>query len=79
MEGRSNMSAIMAKCNSGRIYQALVPLEHIAAKERQVPDQYINDIHGPNQDFVDEFLFTIGGPMALPHYSDISLRPVQMH
>ncbi len=54
----------------------LTDLSNIAGKERQVPAHYINGMEGPTQEFVDEFIYTIGGPVALPQYSKMKFRPV---
>ena len=47
----------------------LTDMGNIAAKERSVPVEYIDHIWGPKQSFIDEFVYLIGGPAALPHYS----------
>jgi len=47
----------------------LTDVENIAAKDRGVPLQYVNGLDGPTQEFVDEYVYLIGGPAAIPHYS----------
>ena len=49
-----------------------------AAKDRSVTAQYINGILGPTQEFVDEFIGTVGGPVALPHYTTNRFKVVKV-
>ena len=55
---------------------SLTDIADIAAKDRKVPLEYINGIEGPTQEFVDEFIYLIGGPAAIPHYSRVNFTPV---
>ncbi len=68
--GESGKSVILTResthCSTST---SMTDMGNIAAKERTVPTEYINNIHGPTQDFIDEFLYLIGGPAAIPHYS----------
>ena len=66
--GQSRKSVILER-NKGRTYVDLTDLENIAAKDKSVPSHYIDHLHGPTQDFVDEYIYLIGGPAAIPHYS----------
>ena len=43
-----------------------------------MPAEYINGIEGPTQAFIDEFLYVIGGPVALPHYSAMKFGQVAL-
>jgi hypothetical protein len=33
-------------------------------------------MNGPNQDFVDEFIYLIGGPVGVPMYSTMKFQSV---
>lgn len=70
--GVTRSSVILKKEANGNIVADLTDLTNIARKERNVDYRYINDVFGPTQDFVDEFLPCIGGPMAIPHYSEMN-------
>lgn len=70
--GVTKSSVVLKKESNGNIEACLTDLNNIARKERSVDYHYINDYFGPTQAFVDEFLPTIGGPMALPHYSEMN-------
>jgi 6-phosphofructokinase 1 len=75
VDGETKKSVILQREN-GRSRTGLTDLTDIAAKDRQVPVEYINGIEGPTQEFIDEFLFTIGGPVAIPHYSTMKFEKV---
>jgi len=68
LDGASGQSVIL-KRTDGRTVTDLTAVADIAAKERPVPARYLDGINGPTQDFVDEFIYLIGGPAAIPHYS----------
>ena len=74
----SKKSVILTRENNGRICAGITDLENIAAKDRSVPLEWINGLDGPTQDFVDEFIYLIGGPAALPHYSKPPFGPVSI-
>jgi hypothetical protein len=38
--------------------------------------EYINGFDGPTQEFIDEFIYLIGGPMGIPRYSRIRFTTV---
>jgi len=73
--GQTNKSVIIRR-EHGRTLTGLTDVANIAAKERAVPLHYINDMDGPTQEFVDEYIYLIGGPAAIPHYSNLRPRPV---
>ncbi len=73
--GETKKSVVLQRTN-GVTRTALTDLSNIAAKERCVPMEYIDGINGPTQDFVDEFIYVIGGPVAIPHYSKMKFRSV---
>lgn len=75
IDGESSKSVIL-KRSGGTIKTGLTDLSDIAGKERQVPREYIDGMNGPTQEFVDEFIYLIGGPAAIPHYSLRRFRPV---
>jgi len=75
-EGATGKSVIFLQDCPART--GLTDLENLAAKERQVPLDYINGLDGPTQQFVDEFIYLIGGPAAIPHYSRHRFVPVQV-
>ena len=68
LEGITKRSVILER-KDGKTVTGLTGLENIAAKERAVPAEYIDGLNGPTQEFVDEFIHLIGGPVAVPHYS----------
>ena len=78
VEGDTKKSVILKKDNSGKIITGMTDLQNIAKKELQVDMNYINDIYGPTQEFVDEFLPCIGGPVAIPHYSKMVFEDVDL-
>ncbi len=51
-------------------------LADIAAKDRPMPLEFINGLDGPTQEFIDEYIYLIGGPTGIPHYSSHKFRPV---
>jgi len=75
LDGERGKSVVLQR-DGGVTRTALTDLSNIAAKERQVPAQYINGLDGPTQEFIDEFLYVIGGPVALPHYSMMKFAQV---
>jgi 6-phosphofructokinase len=74
--GVTRTSVIIKKEANGRFAAGLTDLSNIARKERSVEYHYINDMNGPTQEFIDEFLPCIGGPTALPQYSKMVFTPV---
>lgn len=68
VEGESGKSVILERVG-GRTTTGLTDLANIAARERVVPLDYIDGLNGPTQDFINEFIYLIGGPGAVPHYS----------
>ncbi len=75
VEGETKKSVILKRDN-GRTKTDLTDMSNIAAKERQVPGEYVLGMDGPTQDFIDEFIYVIGGPVALPHYSQMKFNKV---
>jgi 6-phosphofructokinase len=75
VSGETRKSVVL-KRDGGVTRTGLTDLSNIAAKERQVPAEYIDGMEGPTQEFIDEYIYTIGGPVALPHYSKMKFRPV---
>ncbi|NLW49217.1 MAG: hypothetical protein GXY85_00030 [Candidatus Brocadiaceae bacterium] len=75
LDGETKKSVVLQRsgCVTGT---ALTDLANIAAKDRKVPLEYIDGIHGPTQAFVDEYIDVIGGPVALPHYSTMRFQTV---
>ncbi len=67
-KGASGKSVILKRAD-GVTKTALTDMKNIAAKERSVPTDYIKRLDGPTQKFIDEFIYLIGGPAAIPHYS----------
>ncbi len=68
LDGADRKSVVIEKVKT-RTSTSLTDLENIAAKERTVPVGYINGLRGPTQEFIDEYIYTIGGAGAVPHYS----------
>ncbi len=75
LDGEDRKSVILKREN-GRTRTGLTALANIAAKERTVPLSLINGLTGPTQEFIDEYISLIGGPMAIPHYSSHYFRGV---
>ena len=69
LDGETKRSVVLEKQEDGKMKTGLTELPNIAGKERQVPDEYIDGMDGPTQEFIDEYLYLLGGPVALPHYS----------
>jgi 6-phosphofructokinase len=74
--GVTRTSVIIKKEANGKFSAGLTDLANIARKERSVDYHMINDMNGPTQEFIDEFLPCIGGPIALPQYSKMVFVPV---
>lgn len=68
LDGEDRKSIIL-KREDGRTTTGLTDLANIAAREKEVPLDMVDGIFGPTQEFIDEYLNLIGGPMAIPHYS----------
>lgn len=75
LAGETKKSVILER-KDGVTHTGLTDLSNIAAKDRKVPAEYINGIEGPTQAFIDEFIYLIGGPAALPHYSKLKCPAV---
>jgi 6-phosphofructokinase 1 len=75
LAGETKKSVILRR-EGGRTRTDLTEMANIAAKDRPVPLEYIDGISGPTQDFVDEFIYVIGGPVAIPHYSTMRFDAV---
>lgn len=69
LNGKTKKSVVLKKSPQGKMMTDLTDLSNIAKKERCVELKYIKGMYGPTQEFVDEFLPLIGGPIAIPHYS----------
>ncbi len=78
MVGGETKKSVVLERKGGVTTTALTNLENIAAKDRGVPTKYINGLMGPTQEFVDEFISTIGGPVAIPHYSTMRYKTVKV-
>jgi len=74
-DGETKKSVVLSR-DCGRTYTGLTEMSNIAAKERRVPVEMIQQYDGPTQDFVDEYIYLIGGPVAVPHYSRTPFTPV---
>ncbi|MDP8235153.1 MAG: 6-phosphofructokinase [Candidatus Erginobacter occultus] len=68
LDGAHQKSVILEKIKT-RVTTNLTDLANIAARERKVPLEFINGLEGPTQEFIDEYIYTIGGAGAIPHYS----------
>ena len=68
LDGADRQSVILEKVKT-RVSTGLTDLANIAARERTVPLEYIDGLRGPTQEFIDEYIYTIGGAGAIPHYS----------
>jgi len=77
VDGETKKSVVLQR-EAGVTRTALTDLTNIAAKDRKVPMEYIQGIDGPTQDFIDEFIYVIGGPVAIPHYSTMKFRTVDV-
>lgn len=77
--GVTRTSIIIKRSANGKYEAGLTDLNNIARKERTVDYHYINDLNGPTQEFIDEFLPCIGGPTALPHYSKMVFNTVNFN
>jgi 6-phosphofructokinase 1 len=77
LDGETKKSVILER-RDGLTRTGLTDLSNIAAKDRRVPAEFINGIEGPTQAFIDEFIYLIGGPVALPHYSKMKFAGVDV-
>ena len=68
IDGATQKSVVL-KRPDGKTVTELTDLTNIAAKDRCLPLEYINGLNGPTQEFIDEFIYLIGGAMGIPHYS----------
>lgn len=75
LHGETKQSVVLER-KAGLTRTSLTDLRNLAGKDRKVPAQYIKGIEGPTQDFIDEFIYLIGGPVALPHYSKMAFKTV---
>jgi 6-phosphofructokinase len=75
LDGETKKSVVLERV-AGASGTALTDLKNIAAKDRTVPMDYIDGMNGPTQAFIDEYLYVIGGPVALPHYSTMRFGKV---
>ncbi|MGD2175109.1 MAG: 6-phosphofructokinase [Candidatus Brocadiaceae bacterium] len=75
--GETRKSVILERAD-GVTRTGLTDLSNIAAKERKVPAEYIDGIEGPTQAFVDEFIYVVGGPVAIPHYSKMQFARIEI-
>jgi len=78
LDGVSRQSVVLRKTEGGKMQTDLTDMENIAAKQRAVPLEYINGLDGPTQDFIDEFIYLIGGPVGIPHYSSGRFKAVSV-
>jgi ATP-dependent phosphofructokinase / diphosphate-dependent phosphofructokinase len=70
LDGDEQKSIVLQKLDGG-ITPVRVAIGSNAGLTRRVPLEYINDIKGPTQEFVDELLPAIGGAKVLPHYAKL--------
>jgi 6-phosphofructokinase 1 len=75
LDGEDKKSVILKREN-GRTLTDLTDMSNIAAKERTVPQEWLDGMNGPNQDFVDEFIYLLGGPVGVPMYSTMKFNAV---
>ncbi len=78
MLGGETKKSVVLERKEGVTRTGLTDLSNIAAKDRKVPAEYINGIEGPTQAFIDEFIYLVGGPAGLPHYSKLNYRAVKV-
>jgi len=74
----SKKSIVLKKDNHGGFTTDTTDLSNTAKGGKQVPLEYIDGINGPTQEFVREFIGTIGGPVAIPHYSHMVYKAVKL-
>ncbi len=78
LDANETGKSVIFERETGTTSTGLTDMGNIAAKERDVERHYINDVWGPTQDFIDDFIYLIGGPAALPHYSKQSFPSVSV-
>jgi 6-phosphofructokinase len=76
-EGLTKKSVVLLR-DKGITHTDTTELKNIAAKERSVPAEYIRGIEGPTQEFIDEYIYLVGGPAAIPHYSKGHFKAVKI-
>ncbi len=77
MDGENQKSVVLLR-EGGVTRTGLTDLSNIAAKERSVEPEYVDGMSGPTQAFIDEHIYLIGGPVALPHYSTMRFSAVSI-
>jgi ATP-dependent phosphofructokinase / diphosphate-dependent phosphofructokinase len=77
LAGETKKSVVLQR-SDGVTRTGLTDMSNIAAKDRPVPAEWIDGMNGPTQDFVDEYIYLIGGPAAIPHYSTMKFTPVSV-
>ena len=75
LSGLTGKSVVLER-KDGRTRTGLANLEKIAARVRVVPPEFIDGWNGPQQEFVDEFIYLVGGPLGIPHYLSRRFPPV---
>jgi ATP-dependent phosphofructokinase / diphosphate-dependent phosphofructokinase len=68
LNGADRKSVVLEKVKT-RVTTGLTDLANIAGREKVVPLELIDGLRGPVQAFIDEYIYTIGGAGAIPHYS----------
>ena len=74
-DGQEQVSVVLQKID-GMIRTARIPIGDLAGRTRRVPLEDIRGIRGPSDDFIREYLPTIGGAKALPHYKTLDLSRI---
>jgi 6-phosphofructokinase 1 len=75
--GETRRSVVLVR-DRGTTTTSLVDVSAIAAETREVDPHYLQGLDGPTQAFIDEFIYLIGGPVAIPHYSAMRLPAVEL-
>ena len=76
LRGENKVSIGLKRHGGGYdIRPAVIPLDAVAGKIRQVDTKYIGNIEGPSEEFYRDFLPLIGGPLSMTHYVGPRLDP----
>jgi len=76
LNGKQTRKSVIIKRVECRTLTGITDITDIAAKDRSVPKEFIDGLNGPTQSFIDEYIYLIGGPAAIPHYSTLRFGQV---
>ena len=76
IESNETRRSVVLHRDGGRTTTGLTDLANLAHQVRHIEPRFFRGLDGPTQEFIDEFIYLIGGPAAIPHYSTRRFTPV---